>query len=327
MVTAVSMASLGAPAIAAQESPPALTVAQAKRVARQYDRANTRNNNTLDLAGQAKIEGVPILPIDDFFFHDHQGRGEQSLGDQLPLDRLRVQVPEQSGYPLQFLAAEEIGDGDATIQQLLVFARPSEGEPWKVTMAAQLVGEDLPKLPTNRDGFVRLLDADAAGALKVAPDQLATRVADLWATAAGEERAPTRDFEDGPLTTGIVDGFISELFESGIRGNVDYQFEAAGEFPVVGYRAADDRGLCFFVVRVHETITPISSDGLVQPRGRDVFGGALEPGQYGEVRYERLAILAASVPPASATRAKVRIIGIYDGAVSVAGDPPGTTTA
>ena len=315
------------PAAAAQDSPPALTVAQAKRVVREYNRANGRNNATLDLAGQAAIEGAPIQTIDDYLFFDYQARGERSLGEQAPLRRIRVHVPEQTGYPLQFLASMQIGDDEAATDQLLVFSRPTEGEPWRVTMAAQLLGAELPSLPKTRDGFVRLLDADAAGTLAVDPDQLATDVVDIWAEAAGEERAPSKRYADGPLTTGIVDLFVNGLFTLGVRGNVDFEFEAADEFPVVGYRAEDGSGLVFFVVRTRETLTPISSDGLVQPEGREVFGGALEPGQYGEVRYERLAIMAAHVPPASAKREQVEIIGIYDGAVSVAGDPAGAVAA
>ena len=315
------------PSLAAQESPPALTVAQAKRVVRGYDRANTRNNEALDIAGQAAIETVPIQTIDDASFLEYRGRGEQTLGEQAPLDRFRVHVPEQSGYPLQFIAAEQVGGDDSPLRQLLVFVRASEGEPWKVSMAAQLATEDFPKLPKDRNGFVRLLDADHAGDLKAQPDALAGALADEWARASGEERAKNLGFAPGPLTTGIVDAFISDLYDSGVRGNVDFTFEAASEYPAVGYRSADNHALCFFVLKVGEVITPLDSDGLVQPDTREVFGGLIEPGQYGQVRYDRLAVLAASVPPKSAKHERVDIIGIYDGVVSASAVAPGATTA
>ena len=65
----------------------------------------------------------------------------------------------------------------------------------------------------------------------------------------------------------------------------------------------------------------------MQPDTREVFGGLIEPGQYGQVRYDRLAVLAASVPPKSAKHERVDIIGIYDGVVSASAVAPGATTA
>jgi hypothetical protein len=238
-----------------------------------------------------------------------------------------VLVPEQSGYPLQFLAAETVGAGDGATRQLLLFQRPTEGDAWKVSMAALLVTGEFPKLPKTRDGFVRLLDADHAGDLKIQPDALAPALADEWARAAGEERAKDLGFEPGPLTNGIVDNFIANLYDQGIRGNVEFEFEPVSELPVVGYRSAGDAALCFFVLRVREVITPLDSDGLVQPESREVFGGLVAPGQYGEVHYERLAVVAAIVPPKTAKGDHTDVIGIYDGDVSASGVAPGASTA
>ena len=64
----------------------------------------------------------------------------------------------------------------------------------------------------------------------------------------------------------------------------------------------------------------------MQPDSREVFGGLVPPGQYGAVRYDRISILAATVPP-KGKKARAAIIGIYDGITAASGLPAGSISS
>ena len=307
------------------QSGPSISARDAKRVVTDYNAANTKNNASLDLAGQGAMETGPVRTIDDAAFREARGRGELSLGNGFTIDKVRVWVPVQSSYPLRFLALEQATDNGVKFRQLLTFTKASEGEAWKLSMAAQLVGANAPKLLADRDQRVQILDADHASSLKVQPKALDGAVANVWARAAGLERAPQPNFAGGQLTTSITDYFVNELSQTGINARVDFGFRASGQ-PVEGYRTADGGALCLFVVAVSATLKPVASDPFTQPPSRVPFGGLVAPGQYAQLGYERLAIVAAVVPKQT-SKAKVRVIAIYDGPVSATALQPGTSTA
>jgi hypothetical protein len=249
------------------------------------------------------------------------------LHERTTTDQIRVYVPDLAAYPLQFLATERVASGGDHFRQFLVFVKASDTEPWRVAIAAQAPADPvLPKPLVDRNGDAVLLDADHAAALVAAPEALAPALADRWAREAGEERAPDRVFSDGDFTTGAVDRLVNELANQGIDALVDFEF-AAAPFPIVSYRAADGGALCFFTVAVHESIHP-NADGeaLVQPRSRERFTGLVVPGTYRTVDYDRLALVAAAVPPGgdgSAGRGRVDIVGFYDGVTGAAAVPVG----
>jgi hypothetical protein len=306
----------------AQDRPPPLTPKQALRIVNDYDRKNARNNDTLDLEGQAMIETPPIQPLDDATFREYEGRGKSSLNDQRKISQRRVFVPEQAGFPLQFLASERSTSPDSDpITQLLLFVRPTEGDRWKVSMAATIIGAPVPKLLVEDDGFARLLDADHAAGLVLPPAELPAAISGLWSRAAAGQGGDAAPFAPGPFTTDAVANFINVLAQMRIDGRVDFAF-APHETPQVCYRATADGALCFFAVTVTEIVRPTGAT-FVQPRSRQKFGGLVVPGEYVEVRYERLAILAAVVPNTRGT-ALVDVVGIYDGVVSATATPSST---
>lgn len=307
------------------EAEPSISAHDAMGVVAAYNAANTKNNAALDLAGQAAIETGPVRTIDDAAFRESRGRGDASLGDSFTINKVRVWVPVQSSYPLQFLALETATDNGVKFRQLLTFTKASEGDAWKLSMAAQLVGANVPKLLADRDDRVALLDADHAASLKVQPKALDGAVANVWARAAGLERAPQPNFATGQLTSSITDYFVNELSQTGINARVDFDFRGAGQ-PVVGYRTAAGGALCLFAVSVSATLRPVASDPFTQPLSRAPFGGLVAPGQYTQVQYQRLAIVAAVVPNQD-TKAKVHVIAIYDGPVSATALQEGTSSA
>jgi hypothetical protein len=312
----VSVAATPAAARAAQPEP-LLTHDEAMLVLRRFERANARNNGSLGVEGQGAIEAPPIQLIDDANFREVRNRGGKSIRNQGTVRRRQVFVPFQTQYPLEFLASEGVSDGS---KQLLVFTRPTESDTWKVSTAAQLVVDPVPGLVKDGAGYTTRLDADHAAALKLAPEQLAPALADLWARTEEGGAQTSELFESGLLTTDAVNGFVGELAASGIDGEVSFGFEPA-PFPVVSYAATGGRALTVFAVAVHETIQPTGGTGVLeQPRSRGVFGGLVVPGHYGTVRYDRLMLLAAVVPPGG-TSARVRVIGQYTGVVGAETTP------
>jgi len=305
--------------VGAAQLDPLLSRDDAMRVLRKFERANARNNESLGIEGQGAIESPPVQLIDDATFREVRNRGGTSLGDQGAISRRRVYVPRQTQYPLQFLASERVSDGST---QLLVFTRPTEAEGWRVSTAVSLVTGPVPELTGDRDGYTALLDADHAAALKVHPDGIASALADLWARS-NEGATPSSElFEPGLLTDGAVSAFVGVLAASGIDGDVLFSFEPA-PFPVVASPMTRGRALVLFALSVDETIRPTGGDGvLVQPRSRGVFGGLVRPGRYGTVRFDRLMLLAAVVPPGGTT-ARIRVIGEYSGIVGAETTPEG----
>lgn len=290
-----------------------------------YNVANAHNNDTLDVKGQGAIEAPPIRTIDDAAFAELRGRGEATLGESGTIDQVRVFVPEQSGFPQQFLASERATGSASSFRQLLVFSKTSESDPWQSSMAVQLLVSKVPKLLTSAAGTVERLDADHAASLKVRPAALGKALADVWAKAGGEERASHPEFAKGPLTDGVVDVFVNQLSRMGISGRLDISFSPS-ELPVVGYRTADGGALCFVVMQVHESLAPAIGSAFAQGADHKPYGGLIKPGTYGQLRYERLVILALLVPRA-VSKAHVRAIGIYDGVVSATPLSSGTSTA
>jgi len=318
VLTSIVVSPAVAPAAARAAQPePLLTRERAMQVLRQFERANARNNGSLGVEGQGAIESPPIQLIDDANFREVRNRGGKSLGNQGTVKRRRVFVPNQAQYPLEFLASERVSDGS---RQLLLFTRPTEADKWKVSTAAQLVTGPVPELVQDRAGYAARLDADHAAALKLAPEQLAPALADLWARSEKGAAPKSELFESGLLTTEAVNAFVGVLAASGIDGEVSFGFEPA-PFPVVSYAATGGRALVVFAVAVHETIQPTGGAGaLEQPRSRGVFGGLVVPGRYATVRYDRLMLLAAVVPPGG-TSARVRVIGQYAGIVGAETTP------
>jgi hypothetical protein len=306
---------------AAGDAPP-ITVAEAKQVVDAYNLQNAHNNDSLDIEGQGAIEADPILAIDDANFRETAGRGETTLHEDVTIGRTRVFVPAPSGGPQHFLVSEHVTGPDSSFDQLLLFGRASAAEPWKVSLAAQLDGP-VPNVRTDRDGNAALVDADHAAELRAKPDTLAGSLAALWARDAGDERAPVKIFKKGSLTTGAVDEFVNRLASAGVTADVDFDFDAEDTAPVC-YRTADDGALCFFVVAMHETLHPTGGDDrLVQQGSRSPLGGLVVPGQYGSVKYDRLGIVAAAVPPRGAKH-KVDVLGLYDGTVTATTEPVGS---
>jgi hypothetical protein len=321
LVTLLVAASASHGAVAGAQSGN-VTPAEAEQVARQYADVNAANNATLDIEKQGTIEAPPIRSIDDATFRDFKGRAQTTLGEQGRIQDRKVYVPQQSGFPQRFLVAEHVVTSQGNTAQLLLFVKESATDQWKVSMAVQLTGS-FPELRADSDGFVSLIHAKEAKSLSVQPAALARKLARLWASG----RSTSKDFEPGALTTGALDAFNNASAQSGLgQSRVQFKFSASEQRPVC-FGADPGNAVCLFAIATKETIQPGRNRGaLVQPDSREPFTGLIAPGEYKEVSYDRLAILAAQVPKRAGS-ARVEVVGIYEGFTAASADPSTSSQA
>ncbi|MSO78117.1 MAG: hypothetical protein EXQ79_00740 [Acidimicrobiia bacterium] len=299
------------------------TQSAAERVVDEYNSANDVNNAHLDIEGQAAIEGAPIKTIDDVAFHEAFGRGDTSLGSSADIDNISVFVPDQSSYPLTFLAFERFTSSDTgnVNEQFLVFAKASSDAPWKVTHAASLLPDvSVPDVATDQDGLATIVKGKGASRLQVNPTKLSPKLAKLWQNSA--DGVPiAKPFEPGLLTTDAAAVFLGELEQLPINeSNVDFQFRSTETQPLC-FASADQAALCFFVINYRATLDPVSGV-YEQDDSRETLTGLVVPGVYGGVIFDRTAIVLASVPRRSKL-ARVDVIGLYNGLVAAEGTPQG----
>ncbi len=302
----------------AQDALP-VSESEALRVLEEHVEKNEQNNATLDIEGQGAIEAPPLRTIDDALFREYQGRGETTLGETTTIDDLDVFIPDQSRYPLMFLASETFTSPDSPdrTQQLLLFVKPTEDDPWRTTMAAQLLGE-MPELDIDEFGLARLVGPKAAAKLEVKPSQLSKKLASLWTRTLDEPLPASATFEPSLLTTAITQLLVFSLEKLDLpETNVEFEFKAAENQPVCF--GAEGGAFCFFVMSIRESLEPVTGR-FEQPDSRDVLGGLIPPGDYGGAQLDRLAILAGFVPN-RARNELVQVIGLYEGLVRAEGTP------
>jgi hypothetical protein len=320
-MAAVVVLGLGAVAVASPASAVVLppTQAEAQKVADDYVTVNAQNNATLNVEAQDAIEDAPIKPIDDALFREFQGRGKTTLGEKVMIDSMKVYRPDQSSFPLKFLALQRAHDPQGKTRQFLIFEKASETDAWKVSTAAQLLDNaPTPKLKVNSDGFVNVITPGVAKGLAVKPDSLASKLAKVWDKSVNGVAA-SNDFDSGPLTTDAASVFVGALQQLPIgKAAVDFSFTPGENQPVC---FAETRGgaLCFFVISFTETLRP-SNGSFVQPPTREPLTGLVPPGSYSRVKFERSAILLANVPKRGKL-ARAKVIGIYEGVVTATATP------
>jgi len=300
--------------------PPTATAAE--RIVSDYNAKNTLNNATLSIEGQAAIEAPPIKAIDDAAFREFQGRGQTTLDDPFTVDGVEVFVPEQDGYPLNFLAYEELSSPDQPepVQQFLVFSQTNADEAWKVTHAASFIpGAAVPEVAVDRNGLTAIVDGSDSS-LQVKPTKLAAKLAKLWQRTA-DGAGISKPFEPGLLTTESLAVFLGELELLPLNeARVEFAFESAESQPVC-FASAGDGALCFFVISYRATLDPVSGV-FVQPATRDALTGLVVPGEYGSVTFERSAIVLAAVPKRTRL-GRVDVIGFYNGLIAAETSPRG----
>ena len=301
--------------------PPTRTAAE--RIVADYNEVNANNNATLDIEGQAAIEAPPIRSIDDATFREFQGRGQTTLGDEFAVDDVTVFVPDQSKYPLMFLALERITSPAATEsnQQFLVFAKASSDAPWKATFAAALLPDaTVPRVATDQDDLATLVTGQLAASLQVNPTKLGPKLARLWQRSA-RGVAIAKPFSPGLLTTEAVNLFLGRLEQLSLNeSRVDFDFTSSESQPVC-FASVGDGALCFFVIDYTATLDPVSGS-FVQDDGRATLSGLVTPGEYGGVIFEYTAIVLAAVPK-QGKLARVDVVGFYNGLVAAEALPRG----
>ena len=254
---------------------------------------------------------------------------------------LAFYLPEQSGYPHFFVVgvtkkpasgysagavAPVSVDGaevDPFDPELLLFEQARAGKPWLLASTVNLaVGETLPRLATDRAGYVQTVEPSAA-ALLAQPDEVGAFQAAV--VDDGPASPATRAVADGQLTTGLYRGARSHA--EGLKappGDI-YQWELKGtSYPEFALRTAGGGALVFYTMALDVAIAvpgyfdkadPIRSGPPIPVPGN--VRRLLPAGQAApliNLQTEQLLSFAAIDPPPVA--GKIRVIAVGGGLTS-----------
>ncbi|WP_350280251.1 hypothetical protein [Kribbella sp. HUAS MG21] len=120
--------------MAAVDSRPAVTLADAQAVVQRYNEVNNRANQTRDAKLAATIEGNPTLAQTEAGFVI--GRKLDAAGKEVskPFSYTDPEIgaPQFTAYPMRFVVSSGVSDAPGS-RQLGVWQRESAGGPWKLT--------------------------------------------------------------------------------------------------------------------------------------------------------------------------------------------------
>jgi hypothetical protein len=237
-------------------------------------------------------------------------------------------LPAQNGYPRWFAvsARRTAPPGSATTlagvpqaaagQVLMVFEKPTPKQSWKLTATAQLPGgQQVPKLATTAAGYVETAPAGDATAFLARPDVVGPLQAAV--VEDGPAAPATTAVAGGRLTTGI---YAAEAAIKPVRGDVRQWTLEGSNFGKFALRTASGGALVIYAMYLNSTTevpAELAESSHVRP-GRPIavppeFAPLLKAGS--PVARKRLLTqytlaFAAIDPPASASNAKIQVIGM-----------------
>jgi hypothetical protein len=233
---------------------------------------------SVETGAQRAVDSASLKSLDYELKADKLGAGKSAaLGQLLTLIGAPAYgtpaffLPEQSGYPRFFVtdvtrkltSANSAGATAPTSvdgaevhpfgPQLMLFEQASTGKPWLLASTSNLaVGEQLPKLATDRAGYVpavRLSDT----ALLAQPQD----VGPLQAAVVddGPASAAARAIAAGQLTTGLYRGALGHANGMTAPPGDVYQWELQGaSYPQFALRTADGGALVFYAMTLNTTV-------------------------------------------------------------------------
>jgi hypothetical protein len=322
----------GATASAQRTASPAITAAQARQAWDHY----------VAVSGAETVKaGNPALPL------------SVETGAQRAVDSARLRavkpfvapvfrtptffLPEQSGYPRFFVAdvtqqptsdlppsaaAPNSDDGAATYPlgpDLMLFEQASAGAPWLLaSMSSLAVGEKLPKLATDRAGYiptVRLSDA----ALLAQPEDVGPLQAAM--VDDGPASAAARAVAAGQLTTGLYRGALSHANGMTAPPGDIYQWELQGaSYPQFALRTADGGALVFYAMTLNTTVAvpdvinkgnPIHSGPPIQvPADLRMLLPPGRPAPLVQLQSQQVLAFTAVDPPPGQSKIQVITMGV-----------------
>jgi hypothetical protein len=262
---------------------PVQIVAMAKNIATSLWTTRNAALVAVDFKALARIETGSALQIDAYNLYLTEC-GCNAPSKPGSISSLQVLVPEQTAYPLDFLAAVQVAQ--ASGPELMVFTKASAEAPWLVAFdtisnePSQILPPQAPVVPGEPAGIFPPI------AVSVGAQALQQMVSYLNTTATNDNNAPSQStpFGSSPGAGGVADAFSPGTGTSPGPPALTYSSVASSpgpsaiwSFPATGMEPGATNMSCG-TVQETTTSTATTSASLVQ-QGMD-FGAILANGDY-----------------------------------------------
>ncbi|MDQ3570381.1 MAG: hypothetical protein M3396_07110 [Actinomycetota bacterium] len=229
-------------------------------------------------------------------------QGQRAAGDTTDhgFEVVRVQAYPLDGGATDFVAyAKTRSLSDAAVHNLVeLYHRDNASAPWKTTARVNLADNiDLPQLKLDGNGNAHLLDAEEMRALNAAPADVAARYAGAMNNGGPSGKLPSGSFTPGQYTTGEIQAIGSFLNRFREHGSAEQRWE-----PRPGGQAVALTAGTLVFARLQQT-RAVQHEGegdkaffVTQDRRRLAFGGLLAPGDYDDLSWTSMAVIAVVLP-------------------------------
>ncbi|WP_432884012.1 hypothetical protein ACQPYH_43010 [Kribbella sp. CA-245084] len=185
--------------LAAPDSRPAVTLADAQAVVQRYNQLNNQANQTRDAKLSATIEGNPTLAQTQagFVIGRKLDAAGKDVSKPFSYTDPEIGAPQFASYPMRFVVSSGVSNAPGN-RQLGVWQRENAGSPWLLTHSVYPPkGAELPSV----DGM-RTPDKSALSKLQTQP---ATVAKDLAAYLTGGPNAPqSKLFTPSPALSSML---------------------------------------------------------------------------------------------------------------------------
>ncbi len=302
-----------------------ITAAAAKTVVSDYNAANTKANNALDVALQNQHEEGASALIDNAYYQEFKLMGQKSEGGTYAAPKWSTAVypATTQGWPKYFLADVRTTSKPAAPPQLFLFAQDARNASWRVLYEVPIgslanpilvpqVAESQGTIPVSNAGNTSMLTAFAS-------------------YRSNYTNASSSKFAGGEFTSGW--NLKTQTQFAGLRtnGSVSVSCTYEGKYQPLELPLANGGTLVFAIFQTVDSVKMQSQFYLQQPASRSVLPAFLAPGAYSAMTITQLDEVAFVIPKGSG---KIQVIGDYGGIIKAtgtktstsSGTPSGTTT-
>jgi hypothetical protein len=282
-----------------QTLPPAVSSRESLRVIDEYVAAHNKAITDTDGPAWRGLLGEPLAATADARLRI--GAGDPPERDTITLVNPVLLVPRLEAYPKWFVASamERRGRRGTPRPSLLMFTRSGPESRWRLANKT-ITDHRLPKIATDRQGYVVTVPAETSAGLAVGLTDLAAGHAEYL--AGGNDRR----FAAGPYTSGWRANRAAWSRRLRAGGWRDTGTFSQTRYPVAALRTKDGGVLAWYAISRVDTLVP--ADGrtpdprAVPPEVRGYLGadrrGRPVTGSRTEVRAAWLLLPVTYVPPA-----------------------------
>lgn len=302
-----------------------ITTSAAKTVVQEYNAANSKANNTLDVSLQnLHEEGASVL-IDNAYYQLFKLMGQKSEGGTYAVPKWNTTVypGKTSGWPKYFLADVRTTSKPVAPPQLFLFAQDAKNDPWRVQYEIP-VGSLANPIAVPRV-------ANSQGTISINIPNDTSMFAAFARYRSNYTVASSSKFAGGEFTSGWNLKTQSQFAGLSTNGTVSVSCSYDSQYQPLALPLAQGGTLVFAVFRTVDAVSMQSQFYLQQSRTRSVLPAFLAPGAYSSMKITQLDEVAFIIPQGSG---KIQVIGDYGGIINASGTktstgsgtPSGTTT-